>query len=131
MPRLAPAAPTLRPYQRDAVAAVIARRKAGVRRQVVCLPTGSGKTVIFAHLARIAKRPVLVLAHRSELIEQARDKLGRALGDPELVGIEQADRSAPAHCKVVVCSLRSLHEERLARVVAARDFGQRAEMNVR
>ncbi|MCA8922216.1 MAG: DEAD/DEAH box helicase [Planctomycetes bacterium] len=123
MPRLAPAAPTLRPYQRDAVAAVIARRKAGVRRQVVCLPTGSGKTVIFAHLARIAKRPVLVLAHRSELIEQARDKLGRALGDPDLVGIEQADRSAPAHCKVVVCSLRSLHEERLARVVAARDFG--------
>jgi len=117
------AAPSLRPYQRECVDAVIARRKAGVRRQVVCLPTGSGKTVIFAHLARIARRPVLVLAHRSELVEQARDKIGRALGDPEAVAIEQADRRAAAGAKVVVCSLRSLHEERLARVLAERDFG--------
>ncbi|MEZ6185675.1 MAG: DEAD/DEAH box helicase [Planctomycetota bacterium] len=115
--------PTLRPYQRDAVQAVIAARKRGVRRQVVCLPTGAGKTVIFSHLARIAKRPVLVLAHRAELLEQARDKLGRALGDASLVGIEQAERSAPPGVKVVVASLRSLHDARLARVLAERRFG--------
>jgi ATP-dependent helicase IRC3 len=104
------AAPELRPYQREAVAAVIAARKRGVRRQVVVLPTGAGKTVIFARLARIAKRPVLVLAHRSELLEQARDKIARALGDADAVAIEQADRRAPPGVKVVVASLRSLHD---------------------
>ena len=118
-----PAAPPLRPYQEAAVAAVIAARKRGVRRQVVCLPTGAGKTVIFARLARLARRPVLVLAHRAELLEQARDKLARALGDPGAVAIEQAARRVPPGVKVVVCSLRSLHEERLARVVAGRRPG--------
>lgn len=117
------AAPELRPYQREAVAAVIAARKRGVRRQVVVLPTGAGKTVIFARLARIAKRPVLVLAHRSELLEQARDKIARALGDADAVAIEQADRRAPPGVKVVVASLRSLHDDRLRRVVAERRPG--------
>ena len=36
--------------------------------------------MIFSALARIARRQVLVLAHRSELLEQAREKIGRALG---------------------------------------------------
>jgi superfamily II DNA or RNA helicase len=116
-------APTLRKYQEEAVAAVIAARKRGVRRQVVCLPTGAGKTVIFSRLAKLAKRQVLVLAHRSELLEQAREKIARALGDDRAVAIEQADRRAPDDVKVVVCSLRSLHEARLQRLVAGRRVG--------
>jgi len=32
--------------------------------------TGAGKTVIFSHLARLARRQVLVLAHREELLTQ-------------------------------------------------------------
>lgn len=123
MPTTTTEAPALRPYQQEAVAAVIAARKRGVRRQVVCLPTGAGKTVIFSRLAQLARRQVLVLAHRSELLEQAREKLARALGDPRLVAIEQADRRAPDDAKVVVCSLRSLHDERLARVIANRRVG--------
>lgn len=115
--------PTLRPYQRDAVEAVIAARRAGVRRQLVCLPTGAGKTVIFSELARLAKRPVLVLAHRRELVEQARDKLERALEGRRSVGIEQGADTASADTEVVVASIRSLHEERLARLLAARRFG--------
>lgn len=117
------AAPTLRKYQEEAVAAVIAARKRGVRRQVVCLPTGAGKTVIFSRLAQLARRQVLVLAHRSELLEQAREKIARALGDDRAVAIEQADRRAPDDAKVVVASLRSLHEARLQRVVAGRRVG--------
>lgn len=117
------AAPALRPYQEEAIAAVIAARKRGVRRQVVCLPTGAGKTVIFSRLAQVARRQVLVLAHRAELLEQAREKIARALGDPAAVAIEQADRRAPEGVKVVVCSLRSLHEARLQRLVAGRRVG--------
>ncbi|MBC7977730.1 MAG: DEAD/DEAH box helicase family protein, partial [Myxococcales bacterium] len=52
-------APELRPYQRETIDAVIAARRRGVRRMVVCLPTGAGKTVIFSRLARLATRQVL------------------------------------------------------------------------
>jgi superfamily II DNA or RNA helicase len=116
-------APSLRPYQRDAIEAVLAARRAGVRRMIVCLPTGAGKTVIFSHLARIARRQVIVLAHREELLAQAAEKIARALGDPGAVAIEQAAQRAPAGAKVVVCSIRSLHERRLAEVMRGRDVG--------
>ncbi len=113
----------LRPYQRDTVKRVIAARKRGVRRQLVCLPTGAGKTVIFAELARLARRPVLVLAHRRELVTQARQKIARALGDPASVAIEQGDEHADPRARVVVASIRSLHPERLARLTSERKFG--------
>lgn len=117
------AAPTLRPYQREAIEAVLAARRSGVRRMIVCLPTGAGKTVVFAHLARLARRQVLVLAHREELLAQARDKIERAMSGEGVVAIEQGAQRAPAEAKVLVCSIRSLHEERLARLIADRDVG--------
>ncbi|HEX3772933.1 MAG TPA: DEAD/DEAH box helicase [Polyangiaceae bacterium] len=113
----------LRPYQREAIEAVLTARRAGTKRLLVCLPTGAGKTVIFAELARLARRQVLVLAHREELLNQARDKLVRALGDSEVVAIERGAERAPESAKAIVCSIRSLHEERLARVLHGRDFG--------
>jgi ATP-dependent helicase IRC3 len=116
-------APVLRPYQREAVEAVLAARRAGLRRLVVCLPTGAGKTVIFARLARLARRGVLVLAHREELVAQARDKIQRALASEALVAVEQGERRATREAKVVVASIRSLHEERLEALLAGRDFG--------
>jgi superfamily II DNA or RNA helicase len=113
----------LRPYQRAAIEAVLAARRAGKRRLLVHLPTGAGKTVIFSQLARLAKRQVLVLAHREELLEQARDKLQRALGDAAVVAIERGATRAPENARVLVCSIRSLHEERLAKVMRGRDVG--------
>ena len=115
--------PELRPYQRAAIDAVLAARRAGTRRLLVHLPTGAGKTVIFSHLATMAKRQVLVLAHREELLAQAKDKLERALAGKATVAIERGVLRAPDSAKVLVCSLRSLHEERLARVMRDRDFG--------
>lgn len=115
--------PPLRKYQSEAVRAVIDARRRGVRRMVVSLPTGAGKTVIFSELSRMARRQVLVLAHREELLEQARAKLQAALGEAGAVAIEQADRRAPADARVVVCSIRSLREERLRRVVRGRNLG--------
>lgn len=114
---------TLRPYQEEAIAAVLAARREGTRRMVVCLPTGAGKTVIFAQLARLARKQVLVLAHREELLGQAREKLERALEGQGVVAIERGSERAAADAKVLVCSLRSLHEQRLEKVLAGRDFG--------
>src|SRR5262245_45019754 len=115
--------PELRPYQRAAVDAVLSARRAGVRRMVVCLPTGAGKTVIFSHLARLARKEVLVLAHREELLAQAKEKIERAIGGAGVVAIEQGSERAPSGAKVIVCSIRSLYEERLARVMRGRDVG--------
>lgn len=91
---------------------------------VVCLPTGAGKTVIFSHLAELARRQVLVLAHRDELLAQAKEKIERALTNTSaVVAIEQGGQRAPEGAKVIVCSIRSLHEERLVRVMRGRDIG--------
>jgi ATP-dependent helicase IRC3 len=113
----------LRPYQRDAIAAVLDARRRGTRRMVVCLPTGAGKTVVFAELARLARKQVLVLAHREELVAQARDKIARALAGDAVVSVERGAARASSEAKVLVASIRSLHEERLARVLAGRDLG--------
>jgi ATP-dependent helicase IRC3 len=116
-------APVLRPYQREAIEAVVAARRSGIRRMVVCLPTGAGKTVIFSELARLANKQVLVLAHREELLAQAVDKLSRALTGTRVVGLERGAARAPADAKVLVASLRSLHPDRIGSVLAGRDLG--------
>lgn len=116
-------APELRAYQREAIDAVIAARRRGTRRMVVCLPTGAGKTVIFSHLARLATKQVLVLAHREELLAQAVDKLSRALEGTRVVGLERGTSRAPADAKVLVASLRSLHPDRIGQVLGGRDLG--------
>lgn len=90
---------------------------------VVCLPTGAGKTVIFSHLARLARRQVLVLAHREELVAQAKSKIERAMDGAGVVAVEQGAQRAPEDAKVLVCSIRSLHQERLAGLVRGRDIG--------
>jgi ATP-dependent helicase IRC3 len=114
---------TLRPYQREAIEAVLAARRRGVRRMLVCLPTGAGKTVIFSQLARLAQRQVLVLAHREELLTQARDKLQQALGSAHVVAIERGAERGADDAKVLVCSIRSLHQQRLAEVMRGRNVG--------
>src|SRR6185369_3442637 len=115
--------PTLRPYQLEAIEALLTARRAGVRRMVVCLPTGAGKTVIFSHLAQLAQRQVLVLAHREELLAQAREKLQRALQGTAVVALERGSERGAREAKVLVCSIRSLHEQRLAEVIRGRNLG--------
>lgn len=113
----------LRDYQEAAIQAAIQARKEGFRRLLVCLPTGAGKTVIFSELCRRARRNVLVLAHREELLFQARAKIGLMTDNQVKVGIEQGDNHCEDDCKVVVASIRSLREDRLTKLVTQFDFG--------
>ena len=62
--------PQLRPYQTQAVDNVIAHFRGSDDPAVVVLPTGSGKSLVIAELARRARGRVLVLAHVRELVEQ-------------------------------------------------------------
>lgn len=70
--------PTLRPYQMEAITKIRNACLTGSRAVLAVLPTGAGKTNLGCELARsaVAKgRKVLWIAHRTELIEQAYDRL--------------------------------------------------------
>lgn len=65
----------LRPYQVETLNLLRDEIKKGVKRPIICLPTGAGKTVTFSHLAEAVIQKggsVLVVCHRKELVEQAR-----------------------------------------------------------
>ena len=64
-----------RPYQTEALNSVLAEWKHGTNRQLVSLPTGCGKTIIFGLVANALKTKTLVLAHREELLTQAEQKI--------------------------------------------------------
>ena len=64
----------LRDYQQQAVNSVLAFFRKRRDPSVVVLPTGAGKSLVIAELARIAKGRVLILAHVKELVEQNFDK---------------------------------------------------------
>lgn len=100
----------LRPYQRAAVESVRDHWARGIRRQLIVLPTGAGKTVVFSHLIRRRTtdgRRALVIAHRDELIRQAVEKI--QLVAPDLrVGVVQANRNDHQDAQAIVASIQTL-----------------------
>lgn len=64
----------LRPYQEEAVQATIKHFRTSNDAAVIVLPTGAGKSLVIAELARLARRRILVLAHVKELVEQNHSK---------------------------------------------------------
>jgi superfamily II DNA or RNA helicase len=104
----------LRQYQRDAANSAWKGFKE-FRKQLAVLPTGAGKTVIFSRMAAHKDlQPALILAHRDELVEQARDKLIAGVG--LIPSIEKAERKGDLDSRVVVGSVQTLcNPDRLAR----------------
>jgi superfamily II DNA or RNA helicase len=97
----------LRDYQRAAVDSTL--QKWGEFDHLLGVaPTASGKTIKFAHVAahRAASGPVLILAHRDELIEQARDKIARAVD--LRADKEKAEERATLDSRIVVASVQTL-----------------------
>lgn len=108
----------LRPYQEEARQAAEREWANGIRRTLLILPTGTGKTVVFSKIAETHVQNgerVLILAHRNELLEQAAKKLVAASGLS--CAIEQAGQSClQSGAPVTVGSVRTLAQpERLAR----------------
>ena len=100
----------MRPYQQAAREAIHAEWNDGRRRTLLVLPTGTGKTLVFAAVTEDQVRSgsrVLVLAHRGELLEQAADKIKRSTGLASAV--EKAEQTClDSWCRVVVGSVQSL-----------------------
>lgn len=97
---------TLRPYQREAVDATLAHFRKHLTPAVIVLPTGAGKSLVIAELARVARGRVLVLAHVKELVAQNHSKYC-ALGldaDIFAAGLQRKE----SHGKVVFGSVQSV-----------------------
>lgn len=96
----------LREYQQQAVDNTLAYFRKRREPAVIVLPTGAGKSLVIAELARIAKGRVLVLAHVKELVEQNHQKY-------ESYGLEAGIYSAGLnqkdhHQKVIFGSIQSV-----------------------
>ena len=108
----------LRPYQKESKAAVFEQWRSGIRRTLLVLPTGCGKTIVFAKITEDCVRNgdrVLILAHRGELLEQAADKIAKATGLG--CATEKAEQSClGSWFRITVGSVQSLmRESRLKR----------------
>lgn len=106
----------LRPYQQQARDRIHAEWDAGHTHTLLVLPTGTGKTIVFASVAADQVRAgdrVLILAHRGELLEQAADKLQRSTG--LVSAVEKAESTClGSWFRVVVGSVQTL--QRTARL---------------
>jgi len=96
----------LRPYQRECIEAI---ETAKTNRQLVALPTGTGKTIIFTTVAKNRNGRTLILAHRDELIQQAVDKL-EMVWDGVNVGVVKAERNE-VNKQVIVGSVQTVSRE--------------------
>lgn len=112
----------LRPYQQESKAAIFREwDEEGHRKTLLVLPTGTGKTIVFASVTEECVRRgsrVLILAHRGELLDQAADKLYRATG--LRTAVEKAEESClGSWYRVTVGSVQTLmREQRLSRFPA-------------
>src|SRR5271157_2358543 len=101
----------LRPYQAEAIAAAKRAYEGGLRSALITLPTGAGKTVVFASLARdFLPERTLILAHREELLMQAKAKISNIAG--VMPGLEKGRMRSSVEESVVVASVQSLMRSR-------------------
>lgn len=104
----------LRPYQQQAKDAIFSEWENGVKKTLLVLPTGCGKTIVFAKVAEECVKGgsrVLILAHRGELLDQAADKIGKS------TGLGCATEKAEQTClgswfRIVVGSVQSMMREK-------------------
>lgn len=126
---------SLRGYQREAIDRLFRAWLEGMRRPAVVLPTGAGKTVVFADLirqwrtapesvgekclARISTGPrVIVLVHRDELAGQAMAKIRAANPSLNVGKVKATDNQI--YADVMVCSVQTIsRSSRLATLMAA------------
>ncbi|HQB65676.1 MAG TPA: DEAD/DEAH box helicase, partial [Fibrobacteraceae bacterium] len=104
----------LRPYQVNAIKAVSDEFQKGHKHTLLVLPTGTGKTIVFAKVVELnvnGGKRALILAHRSELLDQASDKLKLASGLD--TALEKAESTSIGSFEpVTVASVQTLSQEK-------------------
>lgn len=101
----------LRKYQQEAHDSIFKEwEEKGIKKTLLVLPTGCGKTIVFAKVAEDCVKEgnkVLIMAHRGELLEQAADKIKK------MTGLECSVEKAEQTCmgswnRIVVGSVQTL-----------------------
>lgn len=104
----------LRPYQQEAKDSIFQQWEDGIQNTLLVLPTGCGKTIVFAKVAEECVRRghrVLILAHRGELLDQAAEKIGNSTGLG--CATEKAEQSClGSWFRIVVGSVQSMMREK-------------------
>lgn len=107
----------LRDYQQECLETVLKEYQEGIKRQLLSLPTGAGKTVVMSAVAKTVNKKTLVLAHREELITQAVEKF-RIFWPEVSIGVCMAERDE-IDTQVVVGSVQSVSRpKRLERLMS-------------
>lgn len=102
----------IRDYQEKALQSIIEKYETGTKKVLLQLPTGGGKTVIFAELIKKLKEKKgkefksLVLAHKKELVLQAKEKIEAVV--KEECGIIKAGIKPNKQANIQVASVQSL-----------------------
>ena len=114
-----------RDYQQEALDALERGRLAGQQRQLVALPTGSGKTIVGAlDIHRVVQQTgkgALFIAHRDELITQPAKKIPLVWEDVEIGRVKAQDNELGR--QVTVASVQTIQrDQRLAQLVEAQDY---------
>ena len=99
----------LRPYQKKALDNALAHLQKS-NSTLLVMATGTGKTVVFSHLAALQEKRTLILAHRKELVDQAANKLLAITGvSPEIeMASSYSDESSLYGTKFVVASIQTM-----------------------
>lgn len=100
----------LRDYQEECIETIIDKHFSGVTRQLIEMPTGSGKTVTFVSLIPRVDLKTVVMVHRDELVTQTIRQLQRIAPDltTSVCKAELGRTTSELRTDVVVASAQTL-----------------------
>lgn len=99
---------TLRPYQKQAIDKILWSQK--LEGNDLCiLPTGAGKSVVIAFLAKELNIPVLILQPGKEILEQNRSKLALYV-DSDLIGTYSASMNEKTIKQYTFATIQSIYK---------------------
>lgn len=101
----------LRDYQVESLQGVKTALEDGINKQLIVLPTGTGKTIVFANIPKTINlqrgEQMAVIVQRDELCWQSMDKIQRQ--NPDLkVSLEKAQYRADIDADIIVASIQTL-----------------------
>ena len=114
-----------RDYQIEALNALKEGRLKGAKRQLIALPTGSGKTIVAAYdIKRVVKHTglgAIFMAHRDELINQPADKIPMVWEDAT-IGKVKAESNQLGR-QITLASVQTIQgEKRLQQLIDAQAY---------
>lgn len=100
----------LRDYQQDCISTILTKQFEGVTRQLIEMPTGSGKTMTFVNLIPEVNRRTVIMVHRDELVGQTMRQIANILPDMtvSVCKAESGRRVSELGTDIIIASAQTL-----------------------